>query len=131
MVFAKDNAKDVLCTNGMQTARPISLILEAIQDYVPEGEYEKLSQDHQVILDAGIYLSHHRVAQSILILEEVLQRPSPHAEWVKDLIEVIEIAGSMPGTGVHDLELATRRERINRDIELDHFKKMVAMFSQN
>lgn len=80
----------------------VQKLIDAIEKALPVNagnSYATLSPGQKALAEAKVYLSYQLLPKAREICSEALGDPSgPGDQWVKDLMDAIDIAAQMPGT---------------------------------
>lgn len=101
------NARDSILGDERIVAPGIRLILSDMHEHLPDGAYEDLTKAQQTVIDAGIYLNMHRLAQAERILEELTADPAT-AQWAQTTIWCIHQVAAFHGASIADYENALK-----------------------
>lgn len=107
------NARDSILGDALIVDAKVRKILREMHDYLPDGPYEKMTKEQQSIIDAGIYLNVHRLAQATEILQE-LTTNLVTKEWAEKIIAAIREIESTPGTSIAEYHRAIGAENLRR-----------------
>lgn len=101
-IEASSNANDCLIVDADSVLHPSVIdVLHFMATLVPDGTYEELSREHQVMTEVGVYLQYQRIDQALGFLAELENKSAS----VNDLISRLVALKGVEGTDLKSLEL--------------------------
>lgn len=95
-----DSARKSLLKQSAFTSPFHKQLLATIHDRLPEGPYQSLKIEQQLLVDAGIYIAANRLQQAIVVFQELMEKQDSDKEWICSLMTEID---SLPLNG-HQIE---------------------------